>query len=230
MPFTPVASARRRSWAARAAAALPATAVSRRMPAAVAASPVMRKAPMSPVEATWQPPQNSTDIWSLPRVTTRTLVPYFSPNWALAPSLRASSIGSSRMVTVCLAAICALTQASISLICPAFRALGLLKSKRSSSGETLEPCCSMWLPTKRDSALCRRWVAEWWRVVSARRAVLTCALTGPGRAVPVTTSPLWMTRPSSFCTSLTWMAKASWVFRSTPMIWPTSPTWPPLSA
>ena len=75
----------------------PVTASMRRMPAATEASLTILKPPIWAVFFTWVPPQNSVDQPSMS--TTRTTLPYFSPNRAIAPSFLASSMGISRTVT-----------------------------------------------------------------------------------------------------------------------------------
>ena len=47
--------------------------------------------PISDEFSTWQPPQNSFEIF--PKLTTLTSLPYFSLNSEIAPNLFASSIG-----------------------------------------------------------------------------------------------------------------------------------------
>ncbi len=69
----------------------------RRTPAARPCSLVILKRPISPSERAWVPPQSSTE--SLVIVSTRTTSPYFSPNIAMAPRLRASSMGSTSVST-----------------------------------------------------------------------------------------------------------------------------------
>ena len=61
----------------------------RRTPCATPVSSVSLKNAMSPVRATWVPPQNSFDS---PIVTTRTVSPYFSPKKAMAPACLASAM------------------------------------------------------------------------------------------------------------------------------------------
>ena len=72
----------------------------RRTPAAIDSSLSILKKPMSPVRRTWVPPQSSLEG---PRVTTRTVSPYFSPKIIMAPVLRASSSPSSAVSAAALA-------------------------------------------------------------------------------------------------------------------------------
>ena len=77
------------SACARATAASPASASTRRVPAETPCSAVSRKRPISPVEPTWVPPQNSLEKPGTS--TTRTRSPYLSPKNASAPEASASS-------------------------------------------------------------------------------------------------------------------------------------------
>ena len=63
----------------------------RRTLAALEVSVVSLKAPISAVERTCVPPHSSRDHAPSPTSTMRTTSPYFSPNSAIAPRLRASS-------------------------------------------------------------------------------------------------------------------------------------------
>ena len=73
----------------RFSAASPVKASILRTPAAIADSETILKKPILPVEVAWVPPQSSTEG---PNLTTLTRSPYFSPNRAIAPIPRASSI------------------------------------------------------------------------------------------------------------------------------------------
>ena len=68
----------------------------RRIPAATLDSLKILKQPICAVLVTWVPPQNS--VLQPPASTTRTTLPYFSPNSAIAPIFLASSMG--RFLTV----------------------------------------------------------------------------------------------------------------------------------
>ena len=116
----------------------PATASTRRTPAATPPSATILNSPISPVRATWVPPQNSRDE---PISSTRTMSPYFSPNNIVAPDFCASSIGITRASVAWLARISALTIASTFAICaPVIGALWA-KSKRVLAASTSEPFC-----------------------------------------------------------------------------------------
>ena len=80
-------------WWMLSMALAPVTASIRRTPAATALSDTILNRPMVPVLRVWVPPQSSTES---PNRTTRTTSPYFSPNRAMAPILRASSMVASR--------------------------------------------------------------------------------------------------------------------------------------
>ena len=87
-----------RACSCRYANASPAvTASMRRAPEPTELSVRIANGPISAVERTCVPPQSSTD--QPPMSTTRTTSPYFSPKSIIAPSLRASSIGVSKMRT-----------------------------------------------------------------------------------------------------------------------------------
>ena len=60
----------------------------RRAPAPVEPSETITKGPMSPVRATWVPPQSSLE--KSPVETTRTRSPYFSSKRPMAPSSAAA--------------------------------------------------------------------------------------------------------------------------------------------
>src|SRR3954470_4979203 len=88
---------------------------------------------MSPVRATWVPPQNSRE---LPISSTRTSSPYFSPNSIIAPDFFASSIGMTcaRVGVFCM--ISAFTRASTSRISRSLTGLLWEQSKRVFSAST----------------------------------------------------------------------------------------------
>ena len=69
----------------------------RRAPAPTELSERIANGPISAVERTCVPPQSSFDQPSMS--TTRTTSPYFSPNSIIAPSVRASSSGVSKIRT-----------------------------------------------------------------------------------------------------------------------------------
>ncbi len=127
------------SCCACAIATVPAIASTRRMPAATPPSETMRKSPMSPVRATWVPPQSSREE---PMSSTRTSSPYFSPKSIIAPSFCAASIGMTRAVVGSLRRTSALTIFSTRRISSADIGAGWLKSKRVLSSSTSEPFCS----------------------------------------------------------------------------------------
>ncbi len=118
----------------------------------------MRSIPMFPVFGTCVPPHSSTlDAY----LTTRTLSPYFSPNRAIAPILRASSIGISRCSSSNVALRIRLLTRCSTLRNSSFVTFWKCeKSKRRMSGLTYEPFCSTCVPSMSRRASCRRWVAE----------------------------------------------------------------------
>ena len=95
---------------------IPVTASIRRTPAEIPASEMILKEPMSPVRATCVPPQSSFEE---PIDTTRTSLPYFSPNSMVAPVFFASSTDISSVFVGTLARISSLTSCSTSAICSA---------------------------------------------------------------------------------------------------------------
>ena len=109
----------------------------RRTPAEMLSSLMILKPPIEPSRSTCVPPQNSRLNASVircsssaPTATTRTSLPYFSPNNAIAPSFWAWSIGMTVHVTGKSAAIFSLTNFSTSFNCFAVGALGCVKSNR----------------------------------------------------------------------------------------------------
>ncbi|MDT4843929.1 hypothetical protein FQZ97_778680 [compost metagenome] len=177
---------------------------------------------MSPVRPTWVPPHSSRLV---PMSSTRTVSPYFSPNSIMAPVFWADSRSITRACVGALSRISALTRFSISRICSRVTGALCAKSKRVLSASTSEPFCCTWSPSTSRRALCIRWVTEWLRMVAARRAVSTAALTvSPTFSVPWVCVPWWPnTSALIFCVSSTPNCTPS--ATSTP--W--SPTWPPLS-
>ncbi len=133
--------------------------------------------PMSPVRATWVPPQSSR---LEPMSSTRTVSPYFSPNSIMAPVFWADSMSITRACVAALATISAFTRCSISRICASVTGALCVKSKRVLSASTSEPFCCTWSPSTSRNALCIRWVTEWLRMV--RRAA-------PGSTWASTASP-----------------------------------------
>ena len=123
------------------------TASIRRAPEPTEPSERITNGPISAVERTCVPPQSSREKPSIS--TTRTMSPYFSPNSIIAPSLRASSIGVSKMRTGWFAKTCSLTIRSTSVRSSGVSALSCVKSKRSLSGRTAEPACLTWSPSTR---------------------------------------------------------------------------------
>ena len=94
----------------------------RRAPAPTELSERIANGPISAVERTCVPPQSSFDQPSMS--TTRTTSPYFSPNSIIAPSVRASSSGVSKIRTGAFAKTCSLTRFSTSARSSAVSAAG----------------------------------------------------------------------------------------------------------
>src|SRR3954451_1003214 len=139
----------------------PVIASMRRTLAALEVSVVTLKAPISAVARTWVPPHSSRDHSPSPTSTIRTTSPYFSPNRAIAPRLRASSSVVVSARTGWLARIHSLTRSSTAATSSRDSGAPWVKSKRSLSGPTYEPAWRTWPPWRSRSAACRRWVAVW---------------------------------------------------------------------
>jgi len=97
----------------------PVRAVILRTPAEMLSSLIILKPPICPVLSQCVPPQNSREkassssfSFAAPIATTRTSLPYFSPNSAIAPSFSASALGITTQVNGRLAAIFSLTKSS----------------------------------------------------------------------------------------------------------------------
>ena len=103
--------------------------------------------PMSPVRATWVPPQSSTEKGrpalsppgTLPIDTTRTSSPYFSPNKARAPESIASSTSIRRVTTGSFCKRTRLAMSSTSASSLSLIGFGWAKSKRSRSAGDERP-------------------------------------------------------------------------------------------
>ncbi|OQC02325.1 MAG: hypothetical protein BWX79_02816 [Alphaproteobacteria bacterium ADurb.Bin100] len=158
--------------------------------------------------------------------STRTVSPYFSPNSIMAPVFCADSMSITRAWVGTFITISALTRSSISRIWTSVSGALCVKSKRVRSALTSEPFCCTWPPSTSRSALCIRWVTEWFRTVAPRTRVLTRAATwSPTLSVPSASVPWWPnTSDLIFCVSAT--SKRADPLTSSP----SSPTWPPLSA
>ena len=175
----------------------------RRTPAATAPSPTILKRPISPVRRTWVPPQSSVEKClsssAPPMETTRTSSPYFSPKRASAPAFTASSGVMRRVATSALRRMRSLTSVSTARMSSDVSAFGWLKSKRSRSGATSEPFCVTCVPSRRRSASCSRWVAEWLARSAVRRSPSTrSSTTSPTAILPLVTVPRWTWRSPSF--------------------------------
>ena len=134
---TRAASASTRSWRRSSSIATsPVIASIRRTFAADDVSVVIFKTPMTPVLRTCVPPHSSRDQLPSPISTIRTTSPYFSPNSAIAPRLRASSSVVVRARTGWSAMICAFTMSSTSRTSCSVSGAPCVKSKRSLSGPT----------------------------------------------------------------------------------------------
>ena len=158
----------------------------RRTPWATPVSSVSLKNAMSPVRATWVPPQNSFDS---PMVTTRTVSPYFSPKKAMAPACLASAMASTAVSVATFFRTRAFTRSSTFCFSSSVSGAVCEKSKRRRSGATSEPFWVTWVPRTWRSAQCRRCVAEWLRRMSSRRSTSTVSSTGsPTRSSPLPTS------------------------------------------
>ncbi len=94
------------------------------------------KAPISAVVRTCVPPHSSRDHWPSPTSTIRTTSPYFSPNSAIAPRLRASSSVVVSARTGWLASTHSLTRSSTARTSSSLSGEPWVKSKRSLSGPT----------------------------------------------------------------------------------------------
>ena len=125
---------------------------------------------MSPVRATWVPPQNSFDS---PMVTTRTVSPYFSPKKAMAPAFLASAIARTSVTAGALPRTRWLTRSSTCCFSSGDSGAKCEKSKRRRSSATSEPFWVTCSPSTLRSAQCRRWVAEWLRRMALRRSPST---------------------------------------------------------
>ena len=106
----------------------------RRTLAALEVSVVILKAPISAVARTCVPPHSSRDHWPSPTSTIRTTSPYFSPNRAIAPRLRASSSVVVSARTGWLASTHSLTRSSTARTSSTDSGAPWVKSKRSLSG------------------------------------------------------------------------------------------------
>ena len=113
------------------------TASIRRTFEALEPSETISKRPISPVLATWVPPQSSRETPSTS--TTRTQSPYFSPNSAIAPSRSASLRSISIARTGALSLIQPLTRSLDRASSSGVDRAPWVKSKRSLSGRTAEP-------------------------------------------------------------------------------------------
>ena len=141
----------------QASAPSPVVASTRRTPAAMPDCSTILKKPMSPVRATWVPPQNSRE---LPISSTRTSSPYFSPKSMTAPDFFACSIGMISARVGVLRTISAFTCASMRRISSSVSGLSCEKSKRVFSPSTSDPFCCTCGPSTSRSALCMRCVTE----------------------------------------------------------------------
>ena len=141
---------------------------------------------MSPSAFTWVPPHSSVE-WR-PASSTRTMSPYFSPKNAMAPRAAASALVVSKWRTGALSRISSLARSSMAWICSGVTGSKWLKSKRSRSGATSEPCCFTWSPSTWRSAQWRRWVPVWLRRMASRRSASMVAVASwPASIVPSTT-------------------------------------------
>ena len=195
----------------------------RRTPAATPLSPIILNKPISPVRLTCVPPHNSR---LEPISKTRTSSPYFSPNSIMAPVFCADSISITRAWVAALLKISAFTIASTLAISASVIGALCTKSKRVLSESTKLPFCCTCSPNISRKALCIKCVAEWLRMVSARDAISTLALTvSPTLSEPVFNTP-WCPNTAAwiFCVSST--AKMPLSDFNAPL----SPIWPPDSA
>ncbi len=103
-------------------------------------------------------------------VTTRTESPYFSPNIAMAPALRAWSIVMTSAVTSSSRVSTSLIFCSTSVSTLPGTAAGEPKSKRKRPGAFSEPAWAAVGPSASRSAWWVRWVAEWARAIARRRS------------------------------------------------------------
>ena len=202
---------------------IPVTPSIRLTPAATEDSDVILNKPSFAVLSTCVPPQSSVE--NSPILTTRTTSPYFSPNSAIAPIFLADSISESVVVTGSPSRMYELTSDSTARSSSGVTAAKCVKSKRTWCSSTYEPACSTCLPRTVRSAACKRCAAEWLRMVATRLVSLISARTvSPFFNVPLTMRQKWIYTPSVFLVSKTVTAA------SPPVMIPTSPTCPPLSA
>ena len=181
--------------------------------------------PSWPERPAWVPPHSSRA--QSPTEMTRTWSPYFSPNSAIAPDLRASSWVISSACTARSASTRSLTRASTSAIADAGTAPVAEKSNRKRPGAFSEPAWVAVSPSASRNALCTMWVAVCARLMERRRSMSTdaCACS------PTVTSPestrAWCTIMPVIgdCTSST-STRAPLASSITP--W--SASWPPPSA
>ena len=158
---------------------------------------------------------------------TRTSSPYFSPNSAIAPDLRASSCDMISACTARSASTRSLTRASTSTIADCGTAPLAEKSNRNRPGAFSEPAWVAVSPSASRNALCTMCVAVWARLIERRRSVSTSAWPdSPTVTSPESTLTWWTTRPEiGDCTSRT--------SRRAPLpssMTPWSASWPPPSA
>ena len=176
---------------------------------------------MLPVAPVWQPPQSST---LGPNFTTLTTSPYFSPKSAMAPMALASSMVASLFSSQAkLLRMRALTFLSTSLIWASLSFSKWEKSKRRYLSQTYEPFCSTWVPRTSLSTWSRRWVQLWLLAIFCLLAASTSRVkTEEGSegsfSAMCTVSPF----------SLTVLVIAI-LSPSAEIIWPVSPTSPPIS-
>ena len=119
------------------------------------------------------PPQSSRA--QSPTETTRTWSPYFSPNSAIAPDLRASSWVMISACTPRSASTRSLTRASTSAIADGGTAPVAEKSNRNRPGAFSEPAWVAVSPSASRNALCTMWVAVCARLIDLRRSMSTSA-------------------------------------------------------
>ena len=127
-------------------AAVPVSAVIRRVPADTLSSPTILNRPTWPVLSRCVPPHSS--LLNSPIETIRTMSGYFSPKSIIAPALAGlgeRQAASSRPVRAASDALVdvGLDRGQLSRRRPA---TGLAKSNRSQSSSTFEPCCWACLP------------------------------------------------------------------------------------
>ena len=159
--------------------------------------------------------------------TTRTCLPYFSPNRAMAPAARAASMSMISSVTARSSDSLLLTRSSMPEIWSEARAEPWRKSKRMREGEFSLPAWVALSETISWSALCTMWVEVWARAIARRRAESIWAKAfSPTAIVPSVRVPRWT------CSPLTgaWTSSTSTVPPSASRIVPWSASWPPISA